>query len=126
MSEELKILIVEDDPTLRLVTQKALGHLGYKSIAVSSGEEALEPDPSVALIFMDIGLPGIDGVHATKLIRQREIELQAKRKPIIALTAHWDREGYLAAGMDDFLQKPAMIEDLKRVCQKWIPDPGNC
>lgn len=116
------ILIVEDDPTLRMVTQKSLRHLGYASVAVGSGEEAVEHDcADIALIFMDIGLPGIDGAHATLLIREKELREGRKRIPIIALTAHSDKDACLSAGMDDYLRKPAFLADLKGMLDKWIP-----
>ena len=115
------ILVVEDDPVLRVVTQKLLGRLGLESVAVSSGEEAVKkPRAEIAMILMDIGLPGIDGLHATTLIREKELSEGGKHIPIVALTAHSDRESCLVAGMDDFLQKPAMLADLKRVTEKWL------
>lgn len=115
------ILIVEDNPVLRMITQKVLRHLGYESVAVGSGEEAVAYDcVEIALIFMDIGLPGIDGTHATMMIREKELREGCKRTPIIALTAHSDQEICFLAGMDDFLQKPAMLVDLKRMLDKWL------
>lgn len=115
------ILIVEDNPTLRMITQKSLRHLGYECIAVGSGEEAVAYDPAhIALIFMDIGLPGIDGGHATILIREKEVQEGRKRVPIIALTAHSDKDLCLLAGMDDYLQKPPLLADLKDTIEKWI------
>lgn len=57
---------------------------------------------------MDIGLPGIDGSHATLLIREKELKEQRNRVPIVALTAHSERERCILVGMDDFLQKPAL------------------
>lgn len=115
------ILIVEDDPTLRMLLQKMFEHLGYQCVAVSSGEEAVERAcGNVAIVFMDIGLPGIDGTQAARLIRERELQKRRKRVPIIALTAHSDKEGCLLAGMDDFLQKPASLADLKYMVERWI------
>ena len=114
------ILVVEDDPTLQMVTKKAIEFLGHLCVTVGSGEEAVERDHSdIMLIFMDIGLPGIDGAHATSLIREKELRAQKKRTPIIALTGHANSSTCLLAGMDDFLQKPALMNDLKRVINKW-------
>lgn len=114
------ILIVEDDPIVRLTTQKQLSALGYKTEAVASGEEAVERcGDSFGLIFMDIGLPGIDGGHATLLIREKELREGRQRVPIVALTAHSEKERCLRAGMDDFLQKPALLADVKNVVHKW-------
>lgn len=116
------ILMVEDDPTLQLVSRRVLKVLGYQCVTVGTGEEAVQRDNSdVMLIFMDVGLPGIDGGHATLLIREAELRSQRKRVPIIALTGHANAEDCLRAGMDDFLQKPALMADFERVIKKWCP-----
>jgi len=116
------ILIVEDDPTLRMVTEKGLEHLGYRSVAVATGEEAVKKNlAEISLILMDIGLPGMDGIDTTKLIREKETQAgKNERVPIVALTAHSTKEQCLSAGMDDFLQKPALISDLKKMADRWL------
>ena len=115
------ILIVEDDPIVRDLTARQLTILGFESIAVRSGEEAIEKDNgSFNLILMDIGLPGIDGIQATMLIRENELREHRPRTPIVALTAHADSKRCKMAGMDDFLQKPALLNDLKNTLSKWI------
>lgn len=116
------IMLVEDDPILRDMTKRQLETLGFESIPVTSGEEAVEKCSleSIALILMDIGLPGIDGSHATLLIREKELKEQRKRVPIVALTAHSERERCMLVGMDDFLQKPALLNDIKRVTDRWL------
>jgi CheY-like chemotaxis protein len=115
------ILVVEDDPVVRDLTTRQLKILGYDAIAVTTGEEALVHAHSngLAMIFMDIGLPGINGEHATLLIRETELKEQRKRVPIVALTAHSDKHRCILAGMDDFLQKPALMNDVKRMVDKW-------
>jgi two-component system sensor histidine kinase/response regulator len=122
------ILLVEDDPILRAMTVRQLTVLGFKAVAVASGEEALEKwsDYEPDMIFMDIGLPGIDGTHATMLIRETELREQRRRIPIIALTGHSDRARCVSAGMDDFMQKPALLNDLKTMVSKWVaPSPPS-
>ena len=115
------ILVVEDDPVVRELTKRQLAVLGFDAVAVPSGEEAVEQDcDGVGLIFMDIGLPGIDGIQATLLIREKELKENRKRVPIVALTAHADSKKCALAGMDDFLQKPALIEDIRRTIRKWL------
>lgn len=115
------ILVVEDDPTLQMVTKMVITRLGYKCEVVGTGEAAVERDAAdIALIFMDIGLPGIQGGHATMLIREKELTERRQRVPIIGLTGHALREQCLQAGMDDYLQKPALMEDIKRVLDKWF------
>src|SRR4029078_10423735 len=116
------IMLVEDDPILRDMTKRQLDVLGFDSIPVTSGEEAVERclTAEIAMILMDIGLPGIDGSHATLLIREKELKGQRKRVPIVALTAHSDKERCMLVGMDDFLQKPALLNDIKRVTDRWL------
>ena len=122
MSEKPTILVVEDDPIVRDVTLRQLKLLGYEGIAVESGEQALQHhDANVHLILMDIGLPGIDGAHTTLMIRERELKESRKRTPIVALTAHSDRQQCVHVGMDDFIQKPALLSDIKRALDKWLP-----
>jgi CheY-like chemotaxis protein len=117
------ILVVEDDPVLRLTAQKQIAHLGHVSKTAETGEECIEliADNTV-LIFMDVGLPGIDGRQATMKIREMEVQQQLPHIPIIALTAHSEQERCLLAGMDDFLQKPAMVDDIRRMLHKWLPE----
>jgi two-component system, sensor histidine kinase len=121
--KESIILVVEDDPILRLIAQKQIAHLGHGSETVETGEEAIERiADNIVLIFMDVGLPGMDGKQATIRIREKEVQQQRPQVPIIALTAHSDQERCLLAGMDDFLQKPALVEDIRRMLHKWLPE----
>jgi CheY-like chemotaxis protein len=117
------VLVVEDDPMLRDMVRRQLGKLGFEAVLVGSGEEALEQSHAeVGLILMDIGLPGMDGAYAAMLIREKELRDQKKRTPIVALTGHSDRQRVLSVGIDDFLQKPALIADIKLMCDRWIPE----
>jgi len=121
MSDRI-ILFVEDDPTLQMVGKLAFKHLGFKCEVVATGEKAFErAKDDLSLIFMDVGLPGIDGLEAARLIREKETLENARRVPIVALTGHAMKEKCLEAGMDDFLQKPALIDDLDLMIKKWIP-----
>lgn len=123
MTDRLKILIVEDNPLLRMLAQRQIDTLGYASEAVGTGEQAVDlDDGDICLVFMDVGLPGMDGCQATQLIRDREVRSNRKRVPIIALTAHSNKEQCLVAGMDDFLQKPALIADIKSMLDKWLSE----
>jgi CheY-like chemotaxis protein len=116
------VLVIEDDPVVRAVTYKQITQLGYRCLMANSAEEALSNDLlNVGLIFMDIGLPGMDGICATHKIRDMEHQAAAKHVPIIALTAHSTKEACLTAGMDDFLQKPAMLSDIEQVLDRWLP-----
>lgn len=119
---ESTILIVEDDPIVRLVTEKQIAMLGdFKTVSVGTGEAAVDHfSGNICLIFMDIGLPGMDGLHATILIRELEKKNGRNPVPIIALTGHGDRNRCIAAGMDDYLQKPTLLADIQRMLQKHL------
>lgn len=113
------ILLVEDDPTLQMVFKRVIAHLGHTCKTVGTGEEAVSlSDENFTLIFMDVGLPGISGDEATQLIREKEKQERRPRTPIVALTGHANRDQCLSAGMDDFLQKPALIEDVRKMIEK--------
>lgn len=117
------ILVVEDDPSLRLLTGMQLKQLGYVAKTVETGEAAVElTSDGISLILMDIGLPGIDGISATMQIREQELKAHRNRIPIVALTAHSDRERCLYAGMDDFLQKPVLLDTLAASLKRLLPD----
>jgi two-component system, NarL family, sensor histidine kinase BarA len=115
------ILVVEDDPILRDLARRQLAKLGYDSVLLDNGEDAVRHDRrNVDLIFMDIGLPGIDGTDATLLIREKESLENSRRVPIIALTGHSDKQKVLSCGMDDCLQKPALLDDIQKMVEKWL------
>lgn len=123
MTSKHLILLVEDDPVLRELTKRQLAALGFEGLFVTTAEEAIEQsldNPDISMIFMDIGLPGIDGNQATLIIRERELAEHRKRIPIVALTAHSEAQRSALAGMDDFLQKPALLNDIKRMTDKWL------
>lgn len=112
----LRILLVEDN----LVNQKlALGilkKLGQQVTVANNGQEALEllQQPDFDLVLMDVQMPVMDGLVATREYRQRE-EGSGKRMPIVAMTAHamkGDREMCFEVGMDDYLAKPIRVKDI--------------
>lgn len=122
--ENLKILVVEDDLISQRIVQLMLEHLGYQVDIAQNGEEVFKLFLSghYKLIFMDIGLPDQLGTEITRLLRKIEQAQNSYPTPIIALTAHGDyaRAECLAVGMDDFLGKPLMMEELAIVLAKWI------
>jgi CheY-like chemotaxis protein len=110
------ILVVEDHPVNRLIARKLLEKRGYTVTLAEDGHEGVEAwksaGPTIDVILMDIQMPGMDGIQATRLIRQMEASSPA-RIPIVAFTAHAfdsDRERCLSAGMDDYLAKPVSSE----------------
>jgi signal transduction histidine kinase/ActR/RegA family two-component response regulator len=111
-----RLLLVEDNPALATLTHDVLCSVGCRVDIADNGELAIAMTAAQSLagkpydiILMDCRLPGLDGITATSVIRQRERAAGEHGAPIIALTANafdWDRDACLAAGMTDFLSKP--------------------
>jgi two-component system sensor histidine kinase/response regulator len=117
----LRILLAEDNLINQKVTLRLLERLRYRADIAANGFEVLEAlqRQPYDVVLMDVQMPEMDGLEATRLIRQR---LPAGRQPyIIALTANamqGDREKCLEAGMDAYLAKPIRLEDLAQVLQR--------
>ena len=112
----LSILLVDDNKTNQKLASLVLGRLGYKPDIASNGAEAVSKqiDTNYDVILMDIEMPEMDGVDATKAIRAAE-DKSARPVYIVATTANamqGDRERYLAAGMDGYVSKPIRISEL--------------
>ena len=115
----LRVLLVEDDQSNRFFMEKLLEKAGATTVTAGNGSEALEfwESENFDCILMDIQMPVMDGVEATKHIRSSQTGAKA-RIPIIALTSYamtGDREKFLAAGMDAYLGKPVQFADLLQV-----------
>jgi len=121
-----KILLVEDNPTNQLVALGILKKLGLKADTAANGYEAIEALDRVAydLVLMDVQMPRLDGLQTTRQIRNHYAKVINHRIPIIALTAcatiH-DRQQCLDAGMDDFVTKPVLPQNLAAVLAQWLP-----
>jgi two-component system sensor histidine kinase/response regulator len=112
----LRILVAEDDRANQHLVVRLLEKRGHDVLVASNGQEALAALQawSVDVVVMDVQMPVMDGLAATRAIRGRE-EGTHRRLPIIAMTAHsgaGDRERCLAAGMDAYLTKPVHAETL--------------
>ncbi len=117
-----KILIVEDHDDSREILAHMLRHLNYEPLEAATGEEAIEKalNESPDLIIMDLRLPGINGVEATRRLKQNP---KTARIPIIAYTAseHQDyKHKALAAGMAEFLMKPTPHRVFKQIIEKFL------
>jgi signal transduction histidine kinase/ligand-binding sensor domain-containing protein/DNA-binding response OmpR family regulator len=115
----LKILIAEDNLINQKLTERVLAKLGYEPKIVSNGREVLEEVDrnKYDLIFMDIQMPDMDGLEATRIIRTSG----GHQPVIVAITANvmqGDREECLEAGMDDYLSKPIKLELLVGMLEK--------
>jgi PAS domain S-box-containing protein len=123
------VLVVEDNPTNQKVLRYMLERYGCKVDIADNGYEAVHASAQTAYdcLFMDCQMPDMDGYAATALIRQQEVET-GHHVPIIAMTARamqGDRERCLAAGMDDYLSKPATTEALVTILRKWTSLPAD-
>ena len=113
----LKILLAEDNVVNQKVAINILKRLGYRADVVANGLEVLE---AIArqfydVILMDVQMPEMDGLSATRQIREREKQLSQKSPVIIAMTANamqGDKEICLEAGMNDYISKPIRVQEL--------------
>jgi two-component system sensor histidine kinase EvgS len=115
--DRLRVLLVEDDPSNRLPTQKLLEKSGHEVLLAENGRQAFEllAANDIDCILMDIQMPVMDGIEATRIIRESAALGPKKDVPIIALTAYamdGDKEKFLAAGMNGYAAKPVTIENL--------------
>ncbi|MBB72006.1 MAG: hypothetical protein CMF50_06360 [Legionellales bacterium] len=118
-----KILLVEDSRMLQRINEKIFNKLGHTITIASSGAEAIKlaDNESFDIIFMDIGLPDIDGIKTTKAIRKQSKNMAT---PIVALTANDNSYKALCidAGMNDFLSKPAPLDVLSEIISKYVEE----
>ncbi|WP_157278179.1 hybrid sensor histidine kinase/response regulator [Methyloversatilis thermotolerans] len=117
-----RILIVEDEPTSRAITQTLLDYAGLRVDTAEDGHAAvrLAAENSYALILMDMQMPTMDGLEATRRIRRLERNADT---PILAMTANAyaeDKERCLEAGMNDFITKPLNPQALYEVLLHWM------
>jgi signal transduction histidine kinase/HPt (histidine-containing phosphotransfer) domain-containing protein len=130
----LRILLVDDNEINQKVAARILRQIGYQPDLAENGRKALDAlDGKIYdLVFMDVMMPEMDGLEATRNIRERQKDPAAhpnyrSRIVIVAMTAHAmqsDREKCLAAGMDDYLPKPIRPADIRGIIEKWS-SPGT-
>lgn len=122
------ILLVEDNPVNAMVAEANLARLGLAVTRAEDGAQALtllqHLDRPFDLVLMDLQMPELDGMEATRRLRSWEITQQLEPIPVVALTANAqsiDRARCLSAGMDDHLPKPFRVEELLAVLQRHLP-----
>ncbi|MBR6627083.1 MAG: response regulator [Lachnospiraceae bacterium] len=123
--EDFKVLVVDDNLINRKVAEAMLNSYRFQISDACSGREAIDmvEENDYDLIFMDHMMPEMDGMEATKIIRERLADREA-RPIIVALTANalqGAREGYLTNGFDDFLSKPFDRSQLNALLDQWVP-----
>ncbi|SEA93238.1 hybrid sensor histidine kinase/response regulator [Rubrimonas cliftonensis] len=124
------VLVVDDNDVNRLVAEEMLGRMGLSHASAANGAEAIEAFVSQRprLVLMDISMPVMDGLEATRRVRALEAETGAPRTPIVGLTAHafeGDRTRCLDSGMDDHLAKPILGDLLKHAVDQWLDRPDD-
>jgi PAS domain S-box-containing protein len=112
-----RLLLAEDNITNQKVAIKVLEKMGHRVDAVANGVEAIKALRTMPydLVFMDVQMPEMDGLEATRRIRDPQTGVRNPRIPIVAMTAHamkGDRERCLEAGMDDYVSKPISPQDV--------------
>ena len=118
-----RILVAEDNPVNQKLAKMMLTKAGYQVEVANNGQEAVDKCTKAHdvfdLIFMDVQMPEMDGMKATRAIREKGFEAI----PIVAMTAHamkGDREKCLEAGMDDYIAKPIKREFVFEMLEKWV------
>lgn len=119
-----RVLVVDDNPVNRNIARLILERDSYGVDLVDDGMEAIAAAEASRydLILMDVQMPGMDGIEATRMIRTQEGQTGKPRTPIIAMTANamvGMRESYLEAGMDDYVSKPYEPLALLRTAAHW-------
>jgi len=122
----LSILLAEDNPVNALLARELLRRRGHRVEQVATGEAAVTAcqNAHFDVVIMDLHMPGLDGIEATRRIRAEETANGGRRLPIFALTADaldTGRKACLAAGMDGFLTKPVDPSELDAVLETIHP-----
>lgn len=121
--QPLTILVAEDSLSNQMLIRAVLAKLGHQAVLANNGKEAVMQlaASDFDLVLMDMQMPELDGLEATRMIRS-QADKQKSSIPIIALTANalaGDRARVLDAGMNDYLTKPIDVHALKRALWKW-------
>jgi CheY-like chemotaxis protein len=124
------ILVVEDHYVNRDVALRTLRKLGFRAEAVTNGREAIEALRAVAydLVLMDVRMPEMNGLEATRVIRDPESGVLNSQVPIVAMTVDamcGTRKQCFEAGMDDFLGLPVSRQMLAETIHSWLSGPNQ-
>ena len=122
----LHLLLADDNAVNQKVAIRLFDQMGYHIDLAADGVEAVEAARNhlYDIIFMDVQMPEVDGLEATRRIRDFERTHGRRRSTIIAMTASamlGDREKCIQAGMDDYLSKPVRLESVQSALERWSP-----
>lgn len=123
-NRNLRILLVEDNITNQIVAQGMLKKIGAKADLAKDGFEAIAALKRFPydIVLMDVQMPLMDGLDATRHIRNEESAVLDQNIPVIAMTAHamaGDKERCLEAGMNDYISKPFSLAEFRKLIEKW-------
>jgi two-component system sensor histidine kinase/response regulator len=129
-ASRLRVLVAEDNTVNQKVALRMLEKMGHRADAVADGKEALLSLDLIPydVVLMDVQMPEMDGLEATRRIRNPESKVLNHEIPIIALTAHAmaeDRGRCIAAGMDDYLSKPIALTNLHAALEHIAQPPAD-
>lgn len=118
-----RVLVAEDNPLNQKLFQMILGSEGIDVVLADNGKvavEAIESDPNFDLVLMDVQMPEMDGLEATRKIRENPLTCSI---PVIAVTAYLlevGRDTCLEVGMNDYVEKPFRRETILETLRKWV------
>ncbi len=126
--QRLSVLLVDDVEANRMLAKYLMEQRGWRVEEAANGQEALNllERGGYDVVLMDVEMPVMDGLEATRIIREKEI-VSGGHLPVIAMTAHalrGDRERMLASGMDDYVSKPLVLEDFFTAIERQIQVEG--
>jgi CheY-like chemotaxis protein len=127
--DEKRVLVVEDDKSNQIVFSTLLKNMGLAFDLAETGRQAVEAvrQRTYSIILMDIRMPELDGLEATKTIRSLGT-VNGKQIPIVAVTAQamdGDKERCIWAGMSDYISKPFTREELEKTIFRWLGSSGG-
>jgi len=123
---KIRVLLAEDNIVNQQVATAMLEKMGMRVEAAANGAEVVEALREIPfdLVLMDVQMPVMDGLEATKEIRSPDSRVLNHEITIIAMTAHaleGDKERCLKAGMNDYISKPVSLQNLAKILEKWLP-----
>ena len=128
LSAGLCVLVADDNPLNLMVASEMLAYFGIKSLLAADGAEAvaMATKTHLDLILMDIQMPVLDGLGATRQIRRSEQEQARGRVPVVAYTSFsGNRLHFSDHGIDDVLEKPCELRAMRECLLRWCPPQGK-
>jgi CheY-like chemotaxis protein len=120
------ILVVEDNARNMKLVRDVLNHVGYRTLEAATAEDglALARAEQPGLVLMDVQLPGMDGVEALERLRADPVTADVRVVALTAFAMKEDRERFLAAGFDGYLEKPLVVRALPDQVAAALAAPG--